>query len=142
MTEKRYFQISIFMPLLLPAVLCILNVVAELGAVFGYVHSVAYVSLVLAGTPYAVVATIAFVFLWARKIEAYYTAAKVAPLIFIPIFAAYIYITELLGRTSGSVSDVVSSIIWSAVLVLPIGYLYVAIVFLVGSWLFKSKSRS
>ena len=142
MSEERYFQISIFMPLLIPIVLRALGTVIEFGSILQTVYGIAYSSILLAGIPYGITATLTLVYLYGRKIEAYYKAARIAPWVFLPVFAIYVYKTELLGRTSASVADIFGSFIWAAVLVLPIGYLYVAIVLLVAKCLFKTTVQS
>jgi len=124
MTETRYLQLSVALPLVVPCALYALGSF-ELGSVIESLSGFSVVTLTLAGIPYSVLALISLAILWGREAKSYYKAAKLAPLLFVPFFALYIFNTELLGVTTLSAKDLVGSLVWSAILVVPVGYIYV-----------------
>lgn len=122
------------LPLWLPCAIYLLAKI-DLGSAFDLLNGLAYGSLTLAGVPYGISALIFIVLLRGRKVDAYYKAAKIAPLLFIPIFAIYLHQTEFLGHTTPSIQDIFASIVWAAMLGIPVGYAYVFVILMGAKYL-------
>src|SRR5262245_18791500 len=123
-----YARIAVFLPLLVPGCVCLLHLVGVVGPSFTLGISVG--SILLAGIPYAAFAIVGLVYLWDCPLTDYLRWSIRAPLIFPPIFAAFLVWSQFLGRVR-SLLEIGDMLLITAPIVLVVGYAYVG-VFYVG----------
>ena len=138
-SETFWLRILIFLPLLIPAL-------AELSIAVGFDKTLLGAILIssgfIGGPPYIIFALLLIVFLWKKEAKIYYQVASFAPLLFIPFLALYILLFEVLGRTTWSPSDIIYSFVIAGVFCVPIGYLYVGLLFFTKRFIFKSADST
>jgi hypothetical protein len=140
MRTTRYYQLSLLLPLVVPAVLIGPIILLErltglptgglsIPGVVDFALLILMASFVLAGLPYALFAVCALLLLWGRDALAYRRFAMAAPVVF-SVFLSLWYIAgaALAGAPMFHESLQVLGIL--AIFVLPLGYLYVGLCFL------------
>lgn len=138
MRATRYYQFSILLPLVVPAVVVGPLIVLEeltglrLGRLLPGVDLAALIlmgSVILAGLPYALFAIGALLLLRGRDAHAYRRFAVAAPVVFGVVFFLWNIVAAAVEGTPPP-SESLPSLGGLALLVLPLGYLYVGLCFL------------
>jgi hypothetical protein len=140
MRSTRYYQLSLLLPLVVPAVLIgpfiILEELTGLrtgGLSLPGAANVAFIilmaSFVLAGLPYALFAVCALLLLRGRDALAYRRFAVAAPLVF-SVFLSLWYIVGAALAGAPVFGESLQVLGGLAIFVLPLGYLYVGLCFL------------
>jgi len=136
MTEKRFYQISAGLPLLLPVVFFPVGVLAQRMALpfaegLGTVAGILLMSVFFGGLPYLVLGGVVLWLLWKKPAKSYRLFSLVAPV----AYSAFLFITVLLfywgWENEREISTALEGAAYIASWGLGIGYVYVLIVHLV-----------
>lgn len=142
-TRIGYARVFLFAPLVvgyaLPVAAPLLSVVPHWGLALALGYLV--VGAWLARIPYILFAVSALVVLWKRDGEVYFRLAPLAPLAFLPFLAIYLYASEILGRTGGSLISDSVALGWWLLIALPFGYVYVGLFFVGARIIFGTRAR-
>ena len=116
MSEAQYFKFALALPLLAPALSWLLQ-----G--FGLrdptpITSLLVASLLIGGIPYAICAWLGLAWLRGRSAAEHRRLAVLGPIIFVPFLAAWIFLSESLGRTSWEILEFGGVVGISAILAL------------------------
>jgi hypothetical protein len=93
---------------------------------------------IMGGVPYAVFAVLGLAYLWRREPSAYYQWAWRAPIVFTPFLAVHFYLSESMGRTTGSWRDVLGCLAIAGGFSAIVGYTYVLVFLLLSRRFFGS----
>ena len=134
-----YARIAVSLPLLVPGCVYLFHLVGLVGPSFSLGASLG--SILLAGIPYAAFAVVGLVYLWNRPLVEYLRWSVRAPLIFVPILAAFLMWSQLLGRVR-SFLEFGDMLLVTAPVVLLVGYAYVGLFYVGVRVLSRGRTKS
>lgn len=120
-SEKRYFAVTLILPLIVPlAILLVGN---------NAVTSILFLSLWFGCIPYSIFALL--LILWARRSNGFYVRklSYISPVLFIPMQVLYLSVVFFIDRIyNAELTGLGGSILVSSLYILVIGYAYVLVV--------------
>ena len=123
MGEKRFFQLSFLLPIVLPLLLIFVA-----NPTFGLV-SILTLSLILGGVPYLLFITGLFFWMRNKNAKDIQRMTFVAPLLFIPVFLLSVLVFLPIQLITTGTIDVNAGIVFiCCVFIIILGYLYVLVV--------------
>jgi hypothetical protein len=130
MTETRFYQLSVALPLVLPIIgglaLRCAQVVGLNGRLISDAGELMAWSLVFGGTPYVIVAAIILWRLRNQPVEAYYTTSLLVPILFALLLFGLFAFSALLANPDwkSAVGFAGTMAVWT----LGFGYFYISVV--------------